>query len=168
MSVLLTPEELALFVNAPEDDLVDLAVDLDVLVPDEIVRAQLLSACIQSLAALAQREGLPLSPYDYEDQADLAASERNALARLCGLEPGEKEETIDRMLKAGKRVYKIYKKHRKRSQIPLYLPMLLAPLARLLAALGGRCTACCGVARRTAKVPCWGRVRRASCLVAAL
>lgn len=133
MSILLTPEELAMFANAPEDDLVDLAVDLDVLVPDEIVRAQLLSACVLSIRDLAEREGLPLSAYDVDDLAQLTQDQRESLARLCGVEPGNKEETIERMLKAGKKVYKIYKKHRKRSQIPLYLPMLLAPLARLAA-----------------------------------
>lgn len=136
MTALLTTEELAMFDNAPEDDLVDLAIDLDVLVPDEIVRAQLLSACVQSLRELAEREGLPFSPYDAEDLRALSPDELNAVARLCGHVPGEQEETIERMLKAGKKVYKIYRKHRRRSQIPLYMPMLLAPLARLVAGDG--------------------------------
>ena len=93
----------------------------------------MLSACVQSLRDLAQREGLPFSAYDGDDIAQLTQDQREALAKLCGVEPGQKEETIERMLKAGKKVYKIYKKHRRRSQIPLYLPMLLAPLARLAA-----------------------------------
>ena len=136
MTLVLTPEELTMFNNAPEDELVDLAIDLDVMIPDEIVRAQLLTACVHSLKELAQREGLPLSPYDAEDLAQLSQDELNAVARLCGLTPGEKAETIERMLKAGKKVYKIYRKHRRRSQVPMYLPMLLAPLARLVADTG--------------------------------
>ena len=133
MTILLNSDELAIFENAPEDDLVDLAIDLDVMVPNEIVRAQLLSACVKSLRDLAQREGLPFSPYDAEDLDALTQDELDGVARLCGIQPGKKAETIERMLKAGKKVYKIYRKHRKRSQVPLYLPMLLAPLARLVA-----------------------------------
>jgi hypothetical protein len=136
MTLVLTPEELTMFENAPEDELVDLAIDLDVIVPDEIVREQLLTACVHKLKDLAQREGLPLSPYDAEELAQLSQDELNAVARLCGLTPGEKAETIERMLKAGKKVYKIYRQHRRRSQVPMYLPMLLAPLARLVADTG--------------------------------
>jgi|GEM_PF-898896 len=132
MTKLLTPEELGMFTNAPEDDLVDLCVDLDVVVPEEIDRTALLESCVQNLRALAEREGLPLSSYDRDDLEALTHEQLRGLAGLCGVEPAEKAETIERMLKAGKKVYKIYRKHRKRSQIPMYLPMLLAPLARLV------------------------------------
>ena len=133
MTFQLTPEEIAMFDNAPEDDLVDLAIDLDVAVPDEIIRANLVNACVKSLRDLAQREGLPFSAYDADDLDALSQDELDGVARLCGIEPAQKPETIERMLKAGKKVYKIYRKHRTRSQVPLYLPMLLAPLARLVA-----------------------------------
>ncbi len=133
MTILLTPEELGMFANAPEDELVDLSVDLDVMVPEEIDRPQLLSACIRNLAELAAQEGLPFSPYDEEDLAALSQGELEAVARLCGVTPGAKSETVERILKAGKKVYKRYRKHRPRSQVPLYLPMLLAPLARYIA-----------------------------------
>jgi len=132
MTALLTPEELSMFENAPEDDLVDLAIDLNVMIPDEIVRPQLLSACVRSLRDLAQSEGLPFSPYDKEDLTQLPQEELDAVARLCGVTPGQHPETVKRMLKHGKKVYKVYRKHRKRSQIPLYMPMLLAPLARFV------------------------------------
>jgi hypothetical protein len=131
MTALLTPQELAMFDHAPEDDLVDLAIELDVVVPDDIVRAQFLNAVVRNLRDLAAREGLPLSPYDAEDLQDLPPEHLDALARLCSLTPGKKAETIELLLKAGKKVYKVYRKQRSRSQVPMYLPMLLSPLARL-------------------------------------
>jgi hypothetical protein len=130
MTILLTPEELGMFANAPEDELVDLSVDLDVMVPEEIDRPTLLSECIRNLRNLAELEGLPMSDYDREDLAALSQEELDGIARLCGVQTGSKAETIERMLKAGKKVYKRYSKHRPRSQVPMYLPMLLAPLAR--------------------------------------
>ena len=64
-----------MFQNAPEDELVDLAIDLDVPVPAGIDLAGLLDAVVRNLADLAQREGLPFSPYDKEDlEASLSTS----------------------------------------------------------------------------------------------
>ena len=61
MSELLTPHELSMFQNAPEDELVDLAIDLDVPVPAEIDLGGLLDAVVRNLADLAQREDWPVS-----------------------------------------------------------------------------------------------------------
>ena len=133
MSKLLTPEELSMFKNAPEDDLVDLAIDLDVPVPEEIDLAGMLDAVVRNLADLGKREGLPFSRYDQEDLEQLSELERSAIARLNGVDPNADTNTqISGLLKTGAKIYKTYRKTRPKSQIPLYLPMLLSPLARHL------------------------------------
>ena len=60
-----------MFQNAPEDDLVDLAIDLDVPVPEEIDLAGMLDSVVRNLADLGKREGLPFSRYDQEDLEQL-------------------------------------------------------------------------------------------------
>ena len=133
MSELLTPHELSMFQNAPEDEIVDLAIDLDVPVPEEIDLGGLLDSVVRNLAELAEREGLPFSPYDQEDLVALAEHELRAIASLNGLDESlDRARLIQGLLKSGKKVYKIYKKTRPKSQIPMYLPMLLSALARYL------------------------------------
>ena len=135
MSILLTPTELSMFRNAPEDELVDLAIDLDVPVPEEIDLSGLLDAVVRNLAGLGQREGLPYSDYDKDDLEALNANELRAIAKLNGVNPeATAEEQVMALLKTGKKIYKIYRKTRPKSQIPMYLPMLLAALARHLVA----------------------------------
>ena len=133
MSDLLTPEELAMFKNLPEEELVDLAVDLDVPVPEEIDLKGMLATVIHQLADLGEREGLPYSDYDAEDLAALNEFELRAIANLNGIDRhADRKTTIRGLLKSGKKIYKVYRKTRPKSQIPMYLPMLLAPLARHL------------------------------------
>lgn len=127
-----------MFANAPEDELVDLAVDLDVPVPEQIDLSGLLDAVVQSLADLAQREGLPFSPYDLDDLNALSDIEFRAIATLNGVDMAvPREKQLQALLKSGKKIYKTYRKTRPKSQIPMYLPMLLAPLARHLVAQEG-------------------------------
>ena len=135
MSELLTPHELSMFQNAPEDELVDLAIDLDVPVPAEIDLGGLLDAVVRNLADLAQREGLPFSTYDRDDLQALEEHELRAIAELNGVDVGMgSARQIQGLLKTGKKVYKTYRKTRPKSQIPMYLPMLLSALARYLVA----------------------------------
>jgi hypothetical protein len=102
-------------------------------VPEEIDLSGLLSACIRNLASLAKAEGLPFSHYDREDLENLTDVQRGAIARLNGVDTKlDSKQQIDRLLKTGKKNYKVYKKTRPSSQIPMYLPMLLTPLARYL------------------------------------
>ncbi len=133
VSELLTPHELSMFQNAPEDELVDLAIDLDVPVPAEIDLGGLLDAVVRNLASLAQREGLPFSAYDEDDLKALGEYELRAIAELNGVDINtDGPRQIQGLLKTGKKVYKTYRKTRPKSQIPMYLPMLLAALARYL------------------------------------
>lgn len=133
MSDLLNSQEMSMFRNAPEEELVDLAIDLDVPVPEEIDLPGLLNAVLLSLADLGQREGLPYSSYDEDDLSALGDNELRAIAKLNGVDTeSSREAMVYGLLKTGKKIYKIYRKTRPKSQIPMYLPMLLAPLARHL------------------------------------
>jgi hypothetical protein len=124
-----------MFRNAPEDELVDLAIDLDVPVPEEIDLSGLLDAVVRNLADLGQREGLPYSAYDKDDLEALNTDQLRAIAKLNGVNPVlAPEEQVMALLKTGKKIYKSYRKTRPKSQIPMYLPMLLAALARHLVA----------------------------------
>ena len=135
MSELLTPEEVAMFRNVPEEELVDLAIDLDVPVPEEIDLEGMLDALVRNLAALGEREGLPFSRYDKDDLELLNETERGAIAKLNGVKQNVATSVqISGLLKSGGKIYKMYRKTRPKSQIPMYLPMLLAPLARHLVA----------------------------------
>lgn len=125
MSDLLTAAEIQLFRHVPETELVALAAELDIPVPEVISRTELLSAAVVALAQLARREGLPMSQYDRDDLEALDPDQLQALSRLCGVSGG-----IDALIKAGEKVYRAYNKRRRKSPIPLFLPMLLRPLAR--------------------------------------
>lgn len=118
-------EELAMFANIPEEDLVELAAGLGLSVPAEVDRPALLEAIVVNIAHRARREGLPLSNYDRPDLEALPPEDLRALAKLCGTRP-----TVDSLLKMGRKVYRRYRRERPKSQVPLMLPMLLAPLAR--------------------------------------
>jgi hypothetical protein len=127
-SFVLTPAELAVCENLPEDTLIELAAELNLLIPESISRSELLADAIKRIAALAQREGLPFSRYDRDDLEALPTAHMEALARLCGSRP-----TVNGMLKGGQKVYKTYTRLRPQSPIAMMLPMLLIPLARYAA-----------------------------------
>ena len=127
-SFVLTPTELAVCENLPEDSLIELAAELNLLIPESISRSALLADAIERIAALARREGLPFSRYDRDDLEALPKAHMEALARLCGSRP-----TINGMLKGGQKVYKTYMRQRPQSPIAMMLPMLLIPLARYAA-----------------------------------
>jgi hypothetical protein len=125
MDFALTDNELALCSNLPEDCLVGLAAELDLLVPDSLSRATLLAESVERMAERAQQEGLPFSKYDREDLEALSQAQLAALARLCKATP-----TVDGLLKSGRRVYKMYQRKRPGSQVALTLPMLISAVAR--------------------------------------
>ena len=128
MPATLSSEEIQVLANIPEGDLIDLAAELDVAIPEQIDRVALTVTVLERLAALGEQEGLPLSDYDRDDLEALPVDHRRALAGLLGV-PAD----VSGMLKAGKKVYKIYRKTRPRSQVALLLPMMLGPLARFVA-----------------------------------
>lgn len=127
MAGLFTDEEIALFAHLPETDLIDLAIELDVVVGEVVSRPELLNALISPLADLAKSEGLPFSRFDKDDLDELPREHLVALARTLNLPPDS-----GAIVKAGERIYKRYRSQRSRSQVPLFLPTLLPILARHL------------------------------------
>ena len=100
-----------MFQNVPEGELVDLAIDLDVPVPEEIDLEGMLSQCVRNLASLGEREGLPYSRYDKEDLEQLTDVERGAIARLNGVDSSASASAqVAGLLKTGGKIYKIYRK----------------------------------------------------------
>jgi hypothetical protein len=131
MAFALTDEEYRLVEFLPEEDLVDLAVELDIPVGEVIDRRSVLDLCAVAFGELAKREGLPFSDYDREDLELLPASHRAALARQIGV-----SDSVDAILKAGRKLYKVYRRSRERSQVPMVLPSMLGPVCRNLAERG--------------------------------
>ncbi len=127
MAFSLTEEEYALVAGLPEEDLVDLAAELSITVDESIDHRSLLSRCVVEIANLAGTEGLPFSEYDRHDITDLPDTYRRALAARLGV-----KNDVKAILKSGRKIYKLYNRDRKRSQVPLVLPSILLPLCRHL------------------------------------
>ena len=132
MSATVTDEEWGFLSAIPEQDLVEMAIDLDILVPERIDARALVDQCILSIIDRARREGLPFSKYDREDLAALPAIHLAAIARLQGLPFGA---SVDRILRVGQRVYRTYEKTRPDNAVALLLPSLLPALSRIAATL---------------------------------
>lgn len=128
MAFQLTDEEYGLVASLPEEDLVDLAVELDIPVGEVIDRRSVLDLCVVGFGELAKREGLPFSDYDREDLEQLPGAHRSALAHRLGV-----SDNVSAILKSGRKLYKTYRRSRERSQVPLVLPALLGPICRHLA-----------------------------------
>ncbi len=128
MAFRLTDEEYRMVAALPEEDLVDLAVELDIPVGEAFDRRDVLGLCVVSLADLAGREGLPLSDYDREDLENLPAGWRAALAGRLGV-----SDSVDSIIRNGRKTYRMYNRKRSRSQVPLVLPSLLNAVCRHLA-----------------------------------
>lgn len=123
----LTDKEFDMVAGLPVDSVVDLAAELDLLVPESIDRRQLVSKCVVALVAYGRREGLPFSKYDAEDLQELTPDELTAIGRIQGLSG---TITVVAVLKAGAKVYKTFHNRRGDHPIPLMLPMLLSAVAR--------------------------------------
>ena len=113
--------------NMPEEELVDLAVDLEILVPPAIDHRSLLERCVIAIVDRALGEGLPLSKYDRDDVEALIPEHLRAIASLLKLPSGA---TTDTVMRAGQRVTKRYRKKYPNSPMALAVPSLLVPIAR--------------------------------------
>lgn len=123
-----TASERTMLANMPENDIVELAAELSVSVPETIQREELMQRVIVELARHVRVHGLPLSRYDADDLEALSPVELAGLARLVGV-----SASVPELLKAGKRAYKAYRNRKATSPIPLMVPTLLASLARYAA-----------------------------------
>ena len=127
MSFALTDDEWTLLSGVPVGDLVELAVELDLVAPKEIDRRALLEQCIPLVVERAREEGLPFSKWDRGDLEDLSQAHLTAIGRLQGLNG---QVSVDAVLRAGRKVYRQYQKHRRHSAVALLLPSLLTAVAR--------------------------------------
>jgi hypothetical protein len=127
MSDLIQPADHPLLRAIPERDLVEMAVDLDIFIPAQIDRMQMVKQCVLAIVDRGRLEGLPFSQYDQDDLDALPADERSAIAVLMGLSAGA---STARILKKGQRVYRSYQKHRPDNATALLLPTLLSLIAR--------------------------------------
>jgi len=128
MAFQLTDDEYRLVESLPQEDLIDLAVELDIPIGEVIDRRSVLNLCVVGFGELAKREGLPFSEYDLEDLEQLPAAHRSALAAQLGV-----SAKVPAILRSGRRLYKVYRRSRTRSQVPMVLPAMLGPLCRYLA-----------------------------------
>jgi hypothetical protein len=127
MSALIREQDLELIRKIPELDLVELAVDLDILVPAQINRTELMERCLYGIVERAKSEGLPFSKYDLGDLQALRQADLEAIGRLLQV---KRPITAEKVLKKGLRVYKYYRKNRPNNATALLVPTLLPLIAR--------------------------------------
>ncbi len=127
MSFALTDDEWLPLSRLPESTLVELAIELDILVPEKIDARSLLEQLVPLIVERARTEGIPLSKYDREDLAELSRAELSSLARLQGLDASA---DVSAVLARGERVYRTYQSTRPGSAVAMCLPMLLTAVAR--------------------------------------
>lgn len=128
MTVSLTDQEWAFLSGIPEEDLVQMAVDLDILFPADPDLRAVLELCIGRLIEVLPTDGLPLSKYDRDDLAELPPSHLAGLARLVGLPPSS---SVDQILKAGIKAHTAWTRSGRGRGVPLLVPTLLPALARI-------------------------------------
>jgi len=127
MSDLIQPSDYPLLQAIPERDIVEMAIDLDILVPEKIDRMQMLERCVLAIVARGQAEGLPFSQYDQDDLEDLQPMELKAIGSLNRI---NEPITVAKILKKGRKIYKSYQKHRPDNPTALLIPTLLPIIAR--------------------------------------
>lgn len=123
----LIDSEWALLSNVLEQDVIEVAIDLDLVAPEVVDRRALLGQCVEPMITRFQEEGLPLSKYDRMDLEELTPAQLAAIAKLFGV-----SATVDAVLKAGQKVYKLYQRQRPNNAVALMVPSLLPVIARVL------------------------------------
>ena len=124
---ILTDAEWSALSILPEDDLIEVAADLDLVVDKHINHRALWNKCVWAILFRANTEGLPLSEYDAEDVALLSTEQRTAIAKLQGLST---PYTTEKIIKKGRKIYRLYQKKRRGSPVILVIPSLLTAIAR--------------------------------------
>ena len=95
------------------------------LTPTAADAVNVLSALPDGFSVHSAASILGIDEYDAEDLDELPQEHRSALAETIGWSGDTKS-----MVKAGEKVYRMYRKNRGGSQVALLLPSLLKPLAR--------------------------------------
>lgn len=113
--------------NVPLSDLIELAADLGVILPEEVDRRQLVVISLPYLLERARDDGLPLSKYDAPDIEALPPEDLAMVAELQGLKPSA---SVRAVMRAGAKVTKTYARNRPNNPYPYMLPLLLGTLLR--------------------------------------
>ena len=77
-------EDFHLIQAIPERDIVEMAVDLDILVPEKIDRVDMIERCILAILERGRSEGLPFSHYDKDDLETLGENDLRSLGACIG------------------------------------------------------------------------------------
>jgi hypothetical protein len=123
----ITNNEWTILQNMPEVDLVDLAIELDLRVPEQINHRQLWGQCLQAITELVGSHGLPLTQFNVPDLEDLEVSERAAIAQLTGLKG---DASILAIIKAGSKIQKRVQRKKNITYLTIAIPLLLSAIAR--------------------------------------
>lgn len=122
----LTPDEIELFRVLPEDMMLDLCRDLDMILPETVDKIPLVIDMIPVFLSHAQRKGLPFHSINRLTLSELTERELQILADICRVKP-----SIRAILKHGARVYKtIHEKGTRYHAIRLNMITFLKPMLR--------------------------------------
>lgn len=128
MSFALTDDEWEILSRVPTEDLVQLAAELDLLVPEQVDGRTLVNLCVPLIVERGRRHHLPFSKYDLDDLRELSAADLAVLAEVQGLTP---RATVQDVLKVGERAYRSRQSGRNRLDPFAYMiPILLTPIVR--------------------------------------
>ncbi len=129
-NIYLTEDEAAVWGRIPETDLVEMAVELDIVLDEHLDRSALIQQCLLRFMDRIGDEGLPVSKYDAADIMDLPADWRDALASHIGVGV---PLTARALIRHGKKTWKLYQKRGEKSQVGMLAPLMVTPIARHLA-----------------------------------
>jgi hypothetical protein len=126
MNFQLTQTEIDLFRLFPEDMLLDLCRDLDMILPEKVDKIKLALKIVPIFVSYTQRYGLPFHKLNRSTLEQLSERELQILAELCRVKP-----TIRAILKHGTKVFKnVHLKGTYRHAIRLNMITFLGPMIR--------------------------------------
>lgn len=119
-------EEIDIFRILPEEMLLDLCRDIDMILPARVDNLQLAYEIIPHFLEHAQRYGLPFHSLNTDSLKDLSERELQILADICRVKPH-----IRAILKHGAKVFKnVHEKGRKYHAVRLNMITFLKPIIR--------------------------------------
>lgn len=121
-----TAEEIEIFRILPEDMLLELCRDLNMILPETVVNLDLAVRIVPEFLDHAKRYGLPFHKLNSDSLNDLTERELQILADICHVKP-----TVRAILKHGTKVFKtVHEKGRKYHAIRLNMITFLKPIIR--------------------------------------
>jgi hypothetical protein len=128
MSFQLTDLEWSMLRKVPVEELIELAADLAVLIPEGADRRTLIESSVPRIVDRGRQEHLPFSKYDLDDLKALSQAQLDTLGDIQGV---RKPASVRSVLRVGQRAYKARQKNRMGSDPFAYMiPILLTPILR--------------------------------------